>query len=109
MGTFSPFDNEQLAVGDNDGNLRILQIPQNLTIPLNRERKLMAHFYKNEAVRIEFILKRMNEQKTKSIKEEQEREEDEQKEKEKEEERGRNGGEEEKNDLNDDDNQQRLQ
>eukprot|EP00485_Elphidium_margaritaceum_P006079 CAMPEP_0202699586 /NCGR_PEP_ID=MMETSP1385-20130828/12809_1 /ASSEMBLY_ACC=CAM_ASM_000861 /TAXON_ID=933848 /ORGANISM="Elphidium margaritaceum" /LENGTH=1114 /DNA_ID=CAMNT_0049356565 /DNA_START=30 /DNA_END=3374 /DNA_ORIENTATION=+ len=49
---------QQLAVGDCNGNLRILQIPRNLAIPLTNENVLMAQFYQKEYVRIQFINRR---------------------------------------------------
>eukprot|EP01084_Bolivina_argentea_P316034 547726_1 len=57
---FSPNSNEktQLAVADQNGNLRILQIPRNFAIPLNNEKCAMACFYEKESVRIKFINKR---------------------------------------------------
>eukprot|EP00484_Ammonia_sp_Unknown_P022624 CAMPEP_0197023826 /NCGR_PEP_ID=MMETSP1384-20130603/4466_1 /TAXON_ID=29189 /ORGANISM="Ammonia sp." /LENGTH=1061 /DNA_ID=CAMNT_0042452103 /DNA_START=67 /DNA_END=3252 /DNA_ORIENTATION=+ len=82
---FSPFaknsknGGQQLAVGDANGNLRILQIPRNFAIPLSNEKLLMAQFYEKEYIRIQFINKRylMQMQKTiQSEKKEKEKEKD---------------------------------
>jgi len=72
--TFCPFDAQLIGVGDGDGNCRILQLPRSLCISsLNDERKQIAKFYKNEAVRIQFIDKRMEEHKLASIERDEER------------------------------------
>lgn len=67
-------NNNILAVGDNDGNLRILQIPRNFVIPLNNEKLIMAQFYEKEYQRIKFINKRYNIHKLKTIEIEKEEE-----------------------------------
>ena len=45
---------QQVAVGDAQGNLRILEIPRNFAIPLNNEKQLMNDFYDREYSCIQF-------------------------------------------------------
>ncbi|ETO30536.1 flagellar inner dynein arm I1 intermediate chain [Reticulomyxa filosa] len=49
---------QQIAVGDEDGNLRILEVPLNFVIPLNNEKHLVEVFYKKEKEKQDFIIKR---------------------------------------------------
>jgi len=105
---FSPKMNANniLAVGDNDGNLRILQIPRNFVIPLNNEKLMMAQFYQKEYIRIKFINKRYNIHKIETI--ETEKQDKERKEKEKEEMEQQKEMNENKNEMNEIEKEQEM-
>jgi len=55
---FNERNPQQLAVADAAGNLRILQIPRNFTMPLSNERRQIAQFYRNEERKMRFVQKR---------------------------------------------------
>lgn len=55
---FNARNPQQLAVADAAGNLRILQIPRNFTVPLSDERRHIARFFRAEERKMCFVRKR---------------------------------------------------
>lgn len=53
-----PNKDQQVAVGDAQGNLRVLEIPRNFTVPLNNEHGQMVAFYRKEHANMQFCSKR---------------------------------------------------
>ena len=49
---------QQVAVGDAQGNLRILEIPRTFAVPLTNEKNLMLSFYQKEHSNMQFSCKR---------------------------------------------------
>ena len=47
-----------MAVGDAQGNLRVLEIPRNFTVPLNNEHAMMISFYRKEHINTQFSCER---------------------------------------------------